>query len=180
MTTPAELSSDAELVSGVRAGRRALFSVLIMRHERSTHLLAYSILRDRQLAEDATQEAFVQAYRALPTLRNPSAFGPWVHTIVTRRAVRLRARRRPVAASLEEAGEVPVPSDGRVDHDSERLLSAILRLAEHERQVILLHHFDGHPVETVAHITGRPIGTITKQLSRGYAHLRERLQGVRP
>jgi DNA-directed RNA polymerase specialized sigma24 family protein len=66
------------------------------------------------------------------------------------------------------------PTNGRLSDD--RLLAALLRLPAHERQTLLLHHFDGHPTPHVATLTGRTLGTITKQLSRAYARLREHLK----
>ena len=174
--TVLEERPDAELVSAAIAGDVSAFSALVRRHERSTYSLAYAVLRDRQLAEDATQDAFVLAYQSLPSLRDPAAFGPWVHTIVSRRANRLRPRRRPVAP-LDAAGDVPAPdANGRLDADAERLLAAVNRLPAHERQTVLLHHFDGHDTPAVARMTGRTLGTVTKQLSRAYARLRDHLK----
>jgi RNA polymerase sigma-70 factor (ECF subfamily) len=48
-----------------------------------------------------------------------------------------------------------------------------MRLPDHERDVVTLHHLDGHSVQAVADLTGRPLGTVTKQLSRAYERLRE-------
>jgi len=58
------------------------------------------------------------------------------------------------------------------------LLAAVMRLPERERQVVTLRYFDGHSVQAVAEITGRPLGTVTRQLSRAYARLWERLKDL--
>jgi RNA polymerase sigma-70 factor (ECF subfamily) len=59
-------------------------------------------------------------------------------------------------------------------------LAAVVALPEAESQVVMLHYFDGHPVAAVAAILGRPVGTVTKQLSRAYARLRGMLEDSRP
>jgi RNA polymerase sigma-70 factor (ECF subfamily) len=58
------------------------------------------------------------------------------------------------------------------------LLAAVMSLPERERRLLMLRHFGGYSVAEIAHIVGRPVGTVTKQLSRGYARLRERFAKV--
>ena len=72
----------------------------------------------------------------------------------------------------------PAPEDSRLDTDSEFLLAALMALPERERRLLMLRHFGGHSVAEIGQIVGRPVGTVTKQLSRGYARLRERFAKV--
>ena len=67
--------------------------------------------------------------------------------------------------------------DGCLDDEASELLEAVMDLREHERNVILLRHVDGHSVRAIATLTGRSVGTVTKQLSRAYARLRKKLKG---
>jgi RNA polymerase sigma-70 factor, ECF subfamily len=116
------------------------------------------------------------AYLRLGDLRRPDRFGVWVLRIARRGAICL-ARRK-----AHEAGTVPLTErDGsttRLPTDVEELLTAVARLPEHERLVVVLHYLDGRPVAEVAAALGRPVGTVTKQLSRAIERLRIRTRGV--
>lgn len=174
------MQSDAELVTTAVGGDPEAFAVLMRRHERSVRAAAVEVLGDHEAARDAAQETFLAAYRKLGELRNGSAFGPWVVKIARRRAGRM-ARQRRVTASLESQPDpVDARGDGHLDGTSRRLLSAVMSLPRHERAVVMLRHFDGLSVQVVAEMTGRPVGTVTKQLSRAYARLRQRLKDEEP
>jgi RNA polymerase sigma-70 factor (ECF subfamily) len=172
------MQSDSQLVSAALQGEQAAFAMLVGRYQRAARAVAFHRIGDHHAAEDAAQEAFVAAYRKLSRLREGSLFGRWLLTIVRRQAERIaRARRRDVP--LEHAADVAEPEKNRLDHDAEFLLAALMDLPERERQLLMLRHFDGHSVAAIAHIVGRPVGTVTKQLSRGHARLRERLAKVK-
>ncbi len=167
--------SDAELVAATIEGDRGAFARLVGRYERIVLAVTYKIIGDHHAAEDAAQDAFVIAFRSLARLRNPALFGGWVSRIARRHAQRLSQGRRH-ELPLEHAAEVAGQESERTNHDAERLLALVMQLPERERQPLLLRHFGGHSVADIARMSGRPVGTITKQLSRGYARLREQLQ----
>lgn len=174
------MPTDAELVKAVLDGRRECFAELVQRYERAACAAATDVLGDDHAAQDAAQEAFVAAYRKLPGLRDRSAFGAWVIKIARRQAARMARRSRP-ELSLEGRPDPPDKGrDGRLDEATQRLLSAVMRLPAHERTAVILRYFDGRDVQAIAEITGKPVGTITKQLSRAYARLRERLKDMQP
>jgi RNA polymerase sigma-70 factor, ECF subfamily len=169
--------SDAQLVAATVGGDRGAFAKLVERYERIVKAVTYKVIGDHHASEDAAQDAFVIAFRSLPRLRNPALFGGWLARIARRHAQRLsQGRRRDF--QLENAAEVAGQEGGRADHDSERLLAILMQLPERERQTLLLRHFGGHSVADIARMSGRPVGTITKQLSRGYARLRKQLQEI--
>jgi RNA polymerase sigma-70 factor (ECF subfamily) len=174
-----DVRSNAELVGAVLEGDRASFAELVRRYQRMVLAIAWQALGDHHAAEDAAQEAFVAAYRKLAALRDPARFGPWMMRIVRRTALRIRERRRPTTEPLESAGDPPSPVDADpLDEDLQRLLEAVTRLPDHERVVVMLRYLDGHSVAAIAEMTGRPLGTVTKQLSRAVARLRESLEEV--
>jgi RNA polymerase sigma-70 factor (ECF subfamily) len=166
--------TDAELVTSTIAGDPLAFAELVGRHERSMRATAFYILRDHHTAEDATQDAFVSAYKKLPVLRDRASFAFWVMKILRRRAVELLKRGRKTV-SLECATNVAAPGV-RPGLDDERLIAALMRLPKRERMVLMLRHFDGHEVRMIAAITGESVGTITKRISRGHARLRDWLK----
>ena len=180
------MHADAEIVGAVLGGDREAFAALVSRYERAVWATAWRVLRDDHAAADAAQEAFLQAFHRLADLRQPQHFGVWLLRIVRRESIRL-ARKRALdpSRSLELAGAQVLPDrgcgSGRVgafSGNAEDLLAAVARLPEHERIVIVLRYVDGHSVAEVAAALGRPIGTVTKQLSRAIERLKNKTKGV--
>lgn len=172
------MRSDSDLVTAVLAGERSAYAELVQRYERAVHAAAMEILRNHHSAQDVAQEAFVTAYRKLGSLHEGAAFGGWVLRIARRLAVRAtRQRIRPVP--IESSGDVPAQQrNGRLDETSEMLLKHVLRLPEQERVAVMLRYFSSRSVQEIAEATRRPVGTVTKQLSRAHERLREWLRGV--
>jgi RNA polymerase sigma-70 factor, ECF subfamily len=167
------MGPDSELVHSVLRGDRAAYGELVCRYSQSVVTTAWQILGDYHAAQDVAQEAFLIAYQRLGSLRDGSMFGPWVLKIARRYAGRSAAHRgRMVHLGTDNILPAPV-EDGRLADDQQELLAAVTRLPEHERVVVVLHYFQEHSVQTVAQITGRPVGTVTKQLSRALRRLRE-------
>jgi RNA polymerase sigma-70 factor (ECF subfamily) len=168
---------DAALVRATLAGDRWAFGELTCRYKRAACAAARAVLRDRHAAEDAAQDAFRTAYARLADLRDPAAFGAWLLRIARQKAGRIAERSRAIVPVPDFAANPAAPDLG---DESRRLLAAVMTLPEAESQVVILHYFDGHPVPAVAAMLGRPVGTVTKQLSRAYARLRSTLKEDRP
>src|SRR5688572_8975422 len=103
MATGADGQELQALVVRARAGELAAYEALVVRFQDAAVAYAYARLGDFHLAEDAAQEAFVQAYRDLPALREPAAFAGWLRRIVGSRCGRLTRRARVRVVPLEEA-----------------------------------------------------------------------------
>ncbi len=173
------MRSDAELVNAVLAGERESFATLVSRYERAVLAETLAVLRDYHRAQDVAQEAFVAAFERLAGLREPRAFGSWLLQIARRRA--LDAAQRQSGRQAHVAAERSVPANnGLLDEASRHLLTALGRLPEHERIVIVLNYFESKKVGEIAQITHRPVGTVTVQLSRARARLREMLKEFEP
>jgi RNA polymerase sigma-70 factor, ECF subfamily len=158
---------DAALVRATLAGDPRAFGDLVRRYQTAACAVARAVVRDRHAAEDAAQEAFLTAFSRLGDLRDPAAFGGWLIRIARQKAARIAEKVRVTVPVPDAATDAPEPDDrGRA------LLAAAMALPEAEAQVVVLHYFDEHPVPAVAAILGRPVGTVTKQLSRAYARLR--------
>jgi len=161
-------------VGSARRGDVEAFGRLIERYERSVLAAALAELRDVHLAEDVAQETLLLAFRRLDTLRDDGKFGPWLMQIARRQVVdAVRARRVPVSVPPDNSQHEPAAASGDQSWiENEHLLSLVARLPDHERVLIGLRYFDGHSMAEIAGITGRPIGTVTKQLSRATRRLR--------
>ena len=170
------MKSDSELVNAVLKGQKQAFAVLVRRYDRPVRAIALNVVGDYHAASDVTQDALVKAYEKLPSLRKPQSFGAWLMKI-TRRCALDYVRRKPNTLSLESAaaGIIEKP-DGQLDEEKQRLLAAVAKLPENEKQVIMLHYFSGHNVREAAEIIGKNVGTVTKQLSRARKRLRKILK----
>jgi RNA polymerase sigma-70 factor (ECF subfamily) len=167
------VQSDAEIVSAVLDGNKEAFAILVRRYEQTLRGIAMQVRCDLEFAADVSQQSFMTAYEKLPTLRHSAAFGVWIMRI---------ARRYAIESVKKSSDPLPPPerptnnNNGTLDEEKQQLLSFVMKLPKHEKQVVMLRYFADHKVREVAAITGRPIGTITKQLSRAHQRLRALLQ----
>ena len=171
------------------------------RESRAIVRSCYRILGDLHDAEDASQEAFVTAYRALGTWRGEGPFGAWLARIATRVAVRRAGRRRPVAWIVPRPISADGPSRGS-DTISEATLTAALGsavdpaqlavraeraaairtavagLEEPYREVVILRFFGELSLAEIALQVDRPLGTVKTHLHRGLERLRRALESA--
>jgi len=176
------MQSDSEIVEAVLDGNQAAYADLVRRHEGAVKAVAVQILGDLHAAEDAAQDAFVKAYESLGGLRNGTAFRPWLLQIARRRAIDIARRQADTVPLDGRTQSTSATPDDRVSlkEEAKLLLDAVMKLPDHEREAILLRHFDGHTVRGVADAVGRSVGTVTKQLTRARARLRDMLKDHRP
>lgn len=180
-TNPAHVEmeprSDAELIELVRRGELQAYGTLVERYERAVLAAVLGIVRDVHAAQDVVQDVFVHCYTRLGSLRDGSRFGPWLLKAAGREAVHASRRAKRMRMERSDATDVGVamPDDLLLDDERERLLLCVRLLPAHERLALSLRYFEGCGVQEIATITGRPVGTITKQLSRAIERLRDQL-----
>lgn len=174
------METTQTLVEWALQGDRNAFALLVKRYERLVLGIGFHVLRDFHAAQDIAQESFVTAYFQLSTLRNPAVFGPWVAQMAARFATK---RGKESNHSLPLNLDLQTPFTQRGDWDQEDLqqvLAALTQLPDPEREVMILRYIDGHDVATIARLTERPVGTVTKQISRALERLRHRMKQVKP
>ena len=141
--------------------------------------VAYSVLRQRQDAEDVAQDAFAKAYRNFHQLRDRARFRAWLVRMTWRLALdRQRGDRRRAARELA-VDTPPAPSTADVLQEKERadrLWAAIDALPEKLRVAIVLANIEGHDTSEVAALLGVPIGTVKSRLFLARQRLKELLQ----
>lgn len=164
---------DGRLVDSARLGGEGL-EPLIATIWPQAYRVAFAILRDRGLAEDAAQEACVAIARALPSLRNSGAFPTWSYKIVVGRALAF-ARRRPRTQSLDALADSAVRFD---TSDALDLYNALASLKPVERGAILLHYYAGLTSGEIAAASSLPPSTVRFRLMRARAALRKALSAV--
>lgn len=167
------MPSDQEVIAQVLAGQTDRYATLVSRYQRLARAAAIRIVRDGHAADDVAQEAFVAAFQSLSSLRDRSSFGAWLLGIVRRRAataVKKDRRRQSICGPMDARTPPPCAYPSA---ESLELLELVDRLPDQERIVLGLKHFEGRSVQEIAEITGRPIGTVTKQLSRARQRLHD-------
>jgi RNA polymerase sigma-70 factor (ECF subfamily) len=176
--------NEADLVDRARGGDEAAYEEIVRMHQGIAFRTAYLLAGDAGLAEEAAQDAFVKAYRALARFRRGAPFRPWLLQIVANEARnRRRGAGRRAGAELRaraaepSGGAAPSPETTVLDDERRRrLFVALNELREEERLVVALRYvLDLSEAETAAALGVRP-GTAKSRLSRALARLRERLE----
>lgn len=171
--------SDGELVRRARAGEERAYGTLVERYMRSAYVVALSVTRRHEDAEDAAQESFLVALERLEECRSPEKFGGWFMTIVRNRSRNLVRRE-----SLRTADPVPDTArsheptpEGSTERSELRSLlgEALSELNEVQRQIVLLHDMEGWKHREIAERLGIPSGTVRSHLHFARKALRSSL-----
>ena len=164
---------DETLVHAARKGDRRAFDLLVARYARAVVARQYGWTRNASTAEDLAQETFLRAWQGLARLKDPKAFGSWLLSIggfVGQEWLRRKASDQRLRMSA------PAPAEpGRDNGPDLPLARAVAELAPEVQHLLALRHDQGLTCEEIAKQLGRPIGTVTKTLSRAYEQLRARL-----
>ncbi len=190
-------ATDQEVVALARAGREAAYRELIRRYERPIFSLIFRMVRDRQLAEDLSQETFIKALNAIDSYRPEFKFSSWIFKIANNAAIDHLRRRELDTLSLDGSPNASTPDAIeatvlQVGDKGESALEeleakelggvielAIARLRPEYRACILLRHVDGRPYEEIAEMLSLPLGTVKTYIHRARHELREALAHLR-
>ena len=171
-------AAEAVVVALAITGDGPAFEELVRRRQAPTRALLRRLCRDHALADDLAQETFVQAWRALRTLRAPGAFGGWLKRIAVNAWLAHQRRVGAPLVDLEAVADVtPAPESplaGRVAVERD-LDAALARLTPAQRACVVLTYAEGLSQSEVAEATGLPLGTVKSHISRGAAALRGHL-----
>ncbi len=157
---------DRVLVEQARRGDREAFAVLVHQVSDTLYAVAYRILRDTGLAEDALQNALVLAWRRLPHLREVDRFEAWIHRILVHACYDEAQRSRPWSANVRLLPvEGPSTPDSTADVAARDELERVFRrIPVDQRAVFVLHHYLGLPLVEIAEMLGIPAGTARSRL----------------
>jgi RNA polymerase sigma-70 factor (ECF subfamily) len=169
---------DTDLVIRAQRGDRGAFGVLATEIAERFVVTARKVLRDHDLADDATQRALVSVWRDLPQLREPERFEAWSYRLLVRAcyAEARRERRWSPGAGFRPIDD-PIAHDGlnAVD-DRDQLEAGFRRLSVNHRAVLVLHFYLDLPLDRVAEICGIPVGTAHSRYHHAMRGLRAALE----
>ncbi|MBT8091540.1 MAG: RNA polymerase sigma factor RpoE [Gammaproteobacteria bacterium] len=173
-------SSDKKLVKRVQKGDKGAFDLLVLKYQHKIVNLVMRYVRDPELAQDITQEAFIKAYRALPRFRGDSAFYTWMYRIAVNTAKNHLAaqRRRPMDVELDlqdpeqydlhaRLKETDTPEGVTLSNELRKSVEqAIAGLPEDLRTAIILRELEGMSYEEIAQTMECPVGTVRSRIFR--------------
>lgn len=166
------------VIEQAKRGSQAAFAEIVRHYDPGLRALAFRLLGDRERMDDALQEAYVKAFRALPRFRGDSKLGTWLYRIAYNACLdELEASQRVVRLPLDAIGEQVDPRPGVVDSVAGRndLAAALEALAPEDRAAVLMVDAQGFGYRDAAEALGVPEGTIGSRLNRARALLREAL-----
>ncbi len=173
----------ASLVISARDGDAEAFGAVVRRFQDMAVGYGYSLLGNLHLAEDAAQEAFLEAFLCLQHLREPAAFPGWFRRIVFKQCDRLSrgkaAKLEPLQSAQETASHSPNQAEAMEQHEmNTHVWSAIDALPEHERATVMLYYLSGYSQVEVGEFLDVPVTAIKKRLFSARQRLRELLMDV--
>lgn len=180
---------EAALITQAKKGDVAAFNRLVMTYQQAVYNVAYRIMGEPQPAEDATQEAFISAYKSLNRFRGGN-FKAWLMRIVTNGCYdELRRRKRRPQSSLDEltdgsdsyaflrnADEGPEAHQVRVEM-AQAIEHCLEALPDDQRITAVMCDVEGYDYNEIARITSVSLGTVKSRVSRARSKLRDCLQG---
>jgi RNA polymerase sigma-70 factor (ECF subfamily) len=182
--------SDQQLLAEARQGNRQAFTELVRRYEQMVYKFSYKVCRDRQKAEEALQDTFINMYRNLDSFDGRSKLSTWLYRIVANNCL-MKRRRRKLEELLESYDDLPA-DDGTLAHNMPRwdetpadvvlqrelrdvLDRAIAKLPVDYRIVFILRDVEGNSNEETAKILGLSVEATKSRLRRARAFLRDQL-----
>ena len=169
--------NDSAAVTAAQAGDRGAFEWLVRRHQRRALAVALGVLRQREDARDACQEAFLRAFRALDRFDHQAQFATWLHRIVVNICIdRLRNRSIGWVALDDVAGVLAGDDDpARAAEGAQlggRIGAALSRLSPNHRTTLVLREVQGLAYQEIADAMGCSVGTVMSRLF----HARKKMQ----
>jgi RNA polymerase sigma-70 factor (ECF subfamily) len=176
--------TDGDLVRQTLAGRTGAYEELVRRWAPCVLAVCRARVGRREVAEELAQEALLRAFHKLPSLADPSRFGPWLHSIAVRACLdwrKARGRSEVCFSALDcdpeefaEAGPPSGISDLERADEMGKLITLVAELPEEYREVLLLFYYQERTYLDIARMLGVSPATVGSRLAKARALLRER------
>ena len=178
-----------DVLARAKAGDRAAFTAVVRHYDHRLRALAYRLLGDGAAMDDALQEAYVKAFRALPSFREDAGLGTWLYQITYRACIDLQRRERRHTADLAGQWSAPAATTAAGGAGADPAATAASRtdlqralaaLPVDQRAAVVLVDAEGLDYDAAASVLGVAPGTIASRLSRARAALRAALAEGEP
>lgn len=170
---------DAEAVRRVLAGDVSAFEGIVRRWQGRLVNVAWRFCRDRTMAEDLAQEAFVKAFKSLDTFRAESAFSTWLTAVALNTCRSALRERKPAAIPIDLVPAVATQPDGLTtmeeSEQAESVRRAVMTLPARYREALVVYYLEERDLGESARVLGVPAGTLKARLHRGRELLKRRL-----
>ena len=182
-----ERENDVQLIRRILSGDDVAFNVLVRKHQKGIHALAWRKVGDFHIAEEITQDTFLQVYKNLAQLKNPNQFSGWMYVIASRLCLKWLEKNKNKAA-MQSLEDIPVAeieassythyvSEERMtestEHRQELVKKLLAQLPESERTVVTLHFLGEMTAKEIGKLLGVSVNTIKSRLRRGRKRLQE-------
>lgn len=179
--------TDQALIRSTLRGEVQAYGELVERYQRSVYNVCYRMMRERQGAEDMSQEAFVRAFERLNSFDLERPFGPWIRKVATNVCLNRLTRGGPPNVPLDDEFDTPLSARwGDPEGEQQRaerveaVRQAVWALPPHYRAVIELRHFQGLTYAEIGEVLGLPLSDVRSHLYRARRMLAEILsEGMR-
>ena len=180
-----EREDDVQLIHSVLSGDDAAFDVLVEKYEKGVHALAWRKIGDFHDAEEITQDAFLQAYKKLSTLKNPHQFAGWLYVIANRLCIDWLRKQKPAMQSLENTPVEDIEEISyryhvsqqqqtrNAEHHHEIVKKLLAKLPESERTVVTLYYLGEMTMKEISKFLGVSVKTISSRLHRARKRLKQ-------
>ena len=179
-----------QLLQRILDGDKEAFSALVNKYQKRTHAFAWKIIGDYQIAEEITQDTFVQVNKKLHTLRNPKQFDGWLYVITRRLCINWIKRKKPEMLSLDQMPieeleeilyrqyELELLNKKTIEDQQEIVKKLLSKLPESERTVVTLYYIGEMTPTEISKYLGVSVNTIKTRLLRGQNRLREKGKSI--
>jgi RNA polymerase sigma-70 factor (ECF subfamily) len=182
----ATLGDDAPLIKRFQHGDAEAFDRLMELHTDKIFALAWGVLQNREEAMDAAQEVFIKLYKALPEFPPSDNLHAWLYRVCLNHCIDRKRRNKNWLVEMTdedwerlEGSRTDQPEFRAIQSETGRLIrEAVGRLPERQRLVFTLRHYKLMSIDDIAAAIGCTSGAVKAHLSRGTAHLRDRLRGT--
>jgi RNA polymerase sigma-70 factor (ECF subfamily) len=174
---PDASTSDEDLLRAFLEGRESAFESLMRRYEDKIFGLAFRMTGNRTDALDATQDAFISAFRRARTFRGDAAFSTWLYRIGINSCNDLLRKKGRLPTPLDSDNTTEQPADEGAQSLEESVATkldvgtALALLPDEYKEAVVMHDLGGLPYEEIGRLTGVPVGTVKSRISRGRKRL---------
>ena len=179
------IKNDAELVNSILSGDETAFTLLVQKYEKSIHAIVWRRIKDYHIAEEITQDVFLQVYNKLSTLKDPNKFGRWLYVITKQFCTKWLQKERPAMLSLDAIDKTTLDKSDFAHYNAEQrekeaneqykeIVDDLLeKLPDNQRTVVILYYLHEMKYKAISNLLNVPINTIKSRISRARQRLKE-------